>query len=357
MMKEDTVLARVSREQLERFCLEAMRRCGMTPEDARVTADVLVTTDTWGVHSHGTKALRMYLKRMRAGGLKARGVPKVVAEGPAWAVMDGDSAMAMVSSCRAMEVAIAKAKQAGVGYVSVRNSCHYGAAGYYALLAARQGLFGMAMSNADSNMTVPGGKGKIIGNNPLAYAIPAGDEPPLMLDMALSTVAAGKVDAATAAGKTIPDNWIADENGLPTTDPSLYPLRAFLLPMAGHKGYGLALMVEALSALASGAGMLSDVLSWNLVDPSKPTGHGHAFLAIDVAAMVPSRDFQKRVDEMIRRIRGSAKAKGSERIWLPGEMEAEKMKESLAHGMDLPKSVRDSLRGLAEDVGVKVEWL
>ena len=121
-MKEDTVPARVSREQLEYFCLEAMRRCGMTPEDARVTADVLVTTDTWGVHSHGTKALRMYLKRLRAGGLKARGVPKVVAEGPAWAVMDGDNSMAMVSSCRAMEVAIAKAKPADVLILDVRPS-------------------------------------------------------------------------------------------------------------------------------------------------------------------------------------------------------------------------------------------
>jgi ureidoglycolate dehydrogenase (NAD+) len=349
--------AHISCDQLTNFCIEAMCQCGMTPEEARVAADVLVTTDLWAVHSHGTKALRVYLKRMRAGGLNARGIPKVVAEGPAWAVMDGDNSMAMVSSCRAMEVAIAKAKQAGVGYVSMRNSCHFGAAGYYALLAAKQDMVGLAMSNADANMTVPGGNGKIVGNNPMAYAVPACEEAPLMLDMALSTVAAGKVNAAAAAGKPIPDNWITDEEGLPTTDPTLYPLHAFLMPMAGHKGYGLALMVETLSALVSGAGILGEVVSWNIDDLAQHTGHGHAFMAIDVGAMTPIAEFKKRTDAMIRQIRGSAKAKGSERIWLPGEIEAGKMKEALAHGMDLPKDVRDSLRGLAEDLGMKVPWL
>jgi len=356
-MRQDSTISRVSREALEKFCVEAMCQCGMTHEDARVAADVLVTTDTWGIHSHGTKSLRMYLKKMKAGGLKADGKPRVVAEGPAWAVMDGDNALAMVSSCEAMNKAIAKARQAGIGYVTMRNGCHFGAAGFYAQLAVKADMIGLAMSNSDPNMTVPGGSGKIVGNNPMAYAVPAGDESPIMLDMALSTVAAGKVNAAASAGKPIPDNWIADENGLPTTNPVLYPLRAFLMPMAGHKGYGLALMVEALTALTSGAGILGEVSSWNVGDLARPTGHGHAFLAIDIAAMVPIRDFKRRTDEMVRTIRGSAKAKGSERIWLPGEMEAVKMNESLAHGMDLPQDVRDSLQGLAQDVGLKVDWL
>ena len=345
------------RDELADFCVETMRRCGMGEEDARIAADVLVTTDLWGVHTHGTKSLRLYLKRMREGGLKARGVPRVIREGPAWAVMDGDNALAMVSSCRAMETAIAKAKGAGIGFVSVRNGCHFGGAGYYAQLAARRDMVGLAMSNTDANMTVPGGRGKIVGNNPMAYAAPAGEEAPLILDMALSTVAAGKINAAAAAGKTIPDNWIAGEDGLPATDPSLYPFHAFLMPMAGHKGYGLALLVETLSALVSGAKMLGDIVSWNLRDFSEPTGHGYAFVAIDIGAMIPIEDFKKRMDEMIRRIRGSALAKGSDRIYLPGEIEAEKMKKALSAGMVLPADVRDALRGLAEDVGMKAEWL
>jgi LDH2 family malate/lactate/ureidoglycolate dehydrogenase len=347
----------VFRAQLNAFCVEAMCRCGMTETDAQLASDVLVTTDLWGVHTHGTKSLRLYLKRVREGGLKARGVPHVVKEGPAWAVMDGDAALAMVSSCRAMETAIAKAKGAGIGFVSVRNGCHFGAAGYYAQLAVKHDMVGLAMGNADANMTVPGGRGKIVGNNPLAYAAPAGEETPLMLDMALSTVAAGKINAAAAAGKPIPDNWIAGEDGLPATDPSLYPFHAFLMPMAGHKGYGLALMVETLSALVSGARMLGDIVSWNIGRFSEPTGHGYAFVAIDVGAMVPIGDFKKRMDEMIRRIRGSALAKGADRIYLPGEIEAEKMKKALAAGMVLPEDVRESLRGLAGDVGMNVEWL
>lgn len=347
----------VSCAALSNFCIEAMRRCGMSEADARIGTEVLVTTDMWGVHSHGVKALRQYLKRMRAGGLKATGIPKVVSEGPAWAVMDGDNALAMVSSCKAMEIAIAKARQAGIGYVSVRNGCHFGAAGYYAQLAARQDVIGLAMSNADPNMTVPGGKGRIVGNNPIAYAVPAGSETPLMLDMALSTVAAGKVNAAADAGKSIPDNWIADENGLPTTDPTLYPLHAFLMPMAGHKGYGLAVMVEAFSALTSSAAMLDEVASWTLSDPAKATRHGHAFMAIDVGAMVPIQEFKRRTDDLIRRIRGSAKAQGADRIWLPGEKEWEAQAAALVNGLDLPPDVRASLRGLAEDVGIPVTWL
>jgi len=129
------------------------------------------------------------------------------------------------------------------------------------------------------------------------------------------------------------------------------------MPMAGHKGYGLAVMVEALCALTSGAGMLGDILSWGLADPAKHTGHSHAFVAIDVAAMAPLQEFRKRVDELIRRIRSAPKAQGSDRIWLPGEIEAEKMKAALVHGVALPKDVRASLKGLAEDLGMTAEWM
>ncbi|MCX7803733.1 MAG: Ldh family oxidoreductase [Planctomycetota bacterium] len=345
-------------EQLESFCMAAMRACGFSESDARTAADVLVTTDTWGIHSHGTKALRLYLRRVRAGGLKAAGRPRVIAEGPAWATVDGDNAVAMISACKGMETAMAKAEAAGIGYSAVRNSCHFGAAGYYAWMAARRDMIGISMSNSDPNMSVPGARWKVIGNNPLAFAAPAGEEKPILLDMALSAVAAGKVNAAAAMGKRIPDNWIADEEGAPTTDPSLYPLKACLLPMAGHKGYGLAMMVETLSAVLSGAGVLSQVMSWNLHDPSAPTGHGHAFIAVNVGAMMPVREFKDRVDRAIREIRAAPRARGSERICIPGEIEWGRRERALAEGMDLPEDVRASLRGLAEDLGMTLpDWL
>ena len=351
-MKEDTVPARVSREQLEYFCLEAMRRCGMTPEDARVTADVLVTTDTWGVHSHGTKALRMYLKRLRAGGLKARGVPKVVAEGPAWAVMDGDSAMAMVSSCRAMEVAIAKAKQAGVGYVSVRNSCHYGAAGYYAWLATKDDMIGLSLTNVDPGVAAPGSRGSVLGTNPFAYAVPAGQEYPVMLDIATSVVAASKIYALRQLGKPLPEGWIVDGDGLPTTDPGNYPLAGALLPMAGHKGYGLGLMVEILSGVLGGGAFGRDVRSWVFGD-ALPVNQSHTFIAINVSVFEPIKEFKQRTDALIRQIKDAPKANGSDRIWLPGEKEWEYREDALANGIALPQDVRASLQGLAEDLGMR----
>ena len=161
-----------------------------------------------------------------------------------------------------METAIKKAKTAGIGYTGVKHSSHFGAAGYYANMAAGQDLFGLAVTNVDPCMTVPGAKGAIIGTNPIAYAVPAGKEKPVFLDVATSTVAASKVFAARDLKKKIPDNWLADEQGVPTTDPSRFPWTGALLPMAGHKGYGLALMVEILAGvLKSGIRLPEDVIA------------------------------------------------------------------------------------------------
>jgi len=347
----------VSVEALEDFCLAAMRRCGMREEDARVTAEVLVTTDTWGTFTHGTKSLRPYLKRMRAGGLDPLARPEVVREGAAWAVVDGHSGMAMVTSCFAMELAIAKAASAGVGMVTVRNSCHFGAAGYYASLALPHDMLGQAMCNDVPSMTVPGARGKVMGSNPLAYAAPAGQEKPILLDMATSAVAAGKVGVAQSEGRQIPDTWIVDDEGRPSTDPSLFPDSAALQPMAGHKGYGLALLIETLSGLLSGAGVSREILRWGLDDPSQPTGHGHAFLAMDIGAMVPLEVYRRRMDGLIREIKALPKAAGSERIYLPGEMEWERREQALAGGIFLPGDVRSSLRQLADDLHISgPEW-
>lgn len=347
----------VPRQQLQDFCIRAMCMCGMDASAARVAVDVLVTTDLWGVFSHGTKSLRQYLKRMREGGLKSNARPHVVSEGPAWAVYDGDDALAMVSCCQAMELAVTKARAVGLGMVTLRNSCHFGAAGYYAMLAARHGMIGLAMSNADPNMCVPGGKGKIIGNNPMAYAIPAEEGRPLILDMALSAVAAGKINIAAEQGKSVPSGWLADEEGSPTTNPALYPAHANLMPMAGHKGYGLAVLVEVLSAILPGAGLLGEVISWNCGRDSVPTGHGAAFIAIDVQAMIPPDQFKSRIESMIRSIRSAPKAAGSDRIYLPGEMEWDRHSRAMVEGIPLPQDVRNSLRGLRDDLCLTVPWL
>jgi ureidoglycolate dehydrogenase (NAD+) len=342
---------RIRIDDLQDFCVAAAVKSGMRPDDARVTARVLVTTDSWGVSTHGTKHLRLYLARIRGGGIDAQAVPAVVGQGPGWAMIDARKAMAMVSSCRAMELAIEKARASGIGYVGVKRSTHFGAAGFYANMAAEKGLIGIAMSNVDANMTVPGARGGVMGNNPFAYAVPVGDGHPIFLDIALSAVAAGKILAAKERGESIPDTWMVDENGLPTTDPADYLRLGKLLPMAGHKGYGLAVMVEVLAAVLTGASLTRDVKSW-VVDVDQVTDEGHAFIAIDVGAMMPPDLFTRRVQALIRGIKDSPKAKGSERIYLPGEKEWENREEAVRSGIRLPPDVVASLLQMGEELGL-----
>ena len=183
---------RVYAEELTAFCLEAMRRCGMREEDARVTADVLVTTDAWGIFSHGSKQLRPLLQ-LRLDRVDLKAAPEVVAEGPSWAIIDGHYAMAPVTSCKAMKVAIAKAKTAGCSYVGVRNSNHFGIAGYYAMMALEHDMIGISLTNSQPLIAPTYGNGRILGTNPIAVAVPAGEEKPYVLDMATSVVPMGKI--------------------------------------------------------------------------------------------------------------------------------------------------------------------
>jgi len=343
--------ARVAPDDLTQFCIEAMRLTGLNEEDARLTAEVLVTTDTLGTFTHGTRQLRGLLKNFRSGRLHAAAHEAIVAEGPAWAIVDAHYAMPPAVSYRCMQLAMRKAKASGIGYVGVRHSSHYGAAGFYANLAARGDMFGLSMCNVDPCMTVPGSKGRVLGTNPIAYAAPAGEEKPVYLDIATSAVAATKIYAAKALGQPIPGNWLVDEDGLPTSDYSNFPEKAVQVPMAGHKGYGLAVMVEILTAVLTGAAVMSGVSSWVLDSPN-PTDEGHAFVAIDIGQIMPLGEFKSRMDGMIREIKSAPLAKGADRIYLPGEIELERQETALAQGIVLPPDVVASLRGLAEDVGL-----
>ena len=347
----------VSVRALEAFCVEALTRVGVGEVDARITADVLVTTDTWGTFTHGTKSLRAYIRRLGGGGLRRDGRPTVVAEGPAWAMVDGDSSLGMVSSVFAMNTAMAKAATAGVALVGLRNNCHYGAAGYYAAMAIEKNMIGISMANDIPTVNAPGARGPIMGSNPFAFAAPAGREKPILLDMATSTVAGGKVFAAAALGKTIPAQWLLDAYAKPTADPTLFPHAASLTPLGGYKGYGIAFLIEVLSAVLTGAAIRWDVLSWTFSDASKPTGHGAAFLAVHIASFIPVERFKDRIDRTVRAIRGSEKAAGADRIYLPGEMEWERREKALVAGIDLPDDVVASLLGLAEDLQLDLNRL
>ncbi len=290
-------------------------------------------------------------RRLRAGGLRADARPEVVADGPAWAVVDGRSALGMVTSVFAMRVAMDKARQCGVGYAGVRNSCHFGAAGYYASLGAAEDMIGLAMANDTPSVTAPGARGRVTGSNPLAYAVPTGGKP-ILLDMATSTAAGGKVAAAHAAGLPIPADWVVDRDGELSTDPAAFLEGGALRPMAGHKGFGVALLIETLSAVLTGALMTRQVVPWIVGDPTLPTGHGAAFLAFDVAALTPVEVFKRRVDALAQEIREAPKARGAGRIYLPGEMEWERRETALREGIVLPPDVAASVTALSEELGV-----
>lgn len=342
---------RIAIDDLRAFCIMAMTRAGMREADAHIAADVLVTTDTWGVYTHGTKQLRPLLVHMRDGGLSASAVPEIINEGPAWAHVDGHYAMPLVTSVFAMQTAIDKAKSAGICISGVMHSSHFGAAGYYAMMAAKQDLIGLAMTNVDPFMTVPGARGRVLGTNPLTYAVPTSTQRPVFLDMATSTVAASKVFAAELLGKDIPDTWIVDQQGQPTTNPAELMKGGAMQPMAGYKGYGIALLIEILAGVFTGAAFTTDLKTW-ITDTSTPINQGHLFIAIDPRIMMPLDAFKSRMDELARRIKATPTAPGTQRIYLPGEMEWDKRDDALANGISLPEDVRTYLRNMAMDWGI-----
>lgn len=347
---------RVPIASLHRFVVEVLTRSGLDAASAVTAADVLVTTDSWGVFTHGTKSLRGYVRRLRAGGLKPDARVSVLREGPAWALLDAGSGLAMPASVAAMDHAIRKARAVGIGYAGVRNSCHFGAAGFYAARAAEAGLIGIAMANDIPSVTIPGARGAVLGSNPFAFAVPYAPERPILLDMATSTVAGGKVFAAATLGKPIPDGWLTDERGLPTTDPNKLVQGGALTPMAGHKGYGIALLIETLSGILTGAATTWQVVSWSLHDPKLPTGHGAAFLAVDIASMTDPGEFEERLRRVVEEIRATPLAEGADRIRLPGDLEWDQRDRSRREGIALPEDVRLSVAGVAEDVGIAVPW-
>lgn len=340
----------ISATDLERFVTASMLAAGLSAVDARLSALVFVKTDTWGTFTHGTRQIRGLMKNVRRGRVVAEAVEEVVAEGPSWAIIDAKDGMPPAISYRAAERAIAKAKQTGMAYVGIRRSSHYGAAGFYANMIAEAGMFGMSMCNVDPLMTVPGGRSRVLGTNPIAYASPTGTDRTIMLDIATSAVAATKILAAKNEGRDIPDTWLVDDSGVPTTDPSGFPESCAQLPMAGHKGYGLAVLVEILAAALTGSAMMSGVHSWAADDP-EPSNQGHAFIAIDVGSIMPAAEFHQRIASMSEEIKLAAPAKGGA-IFLPGEMEWDHRERALRAGIEFPEDVLISLRGLADDSGL-----
>ncbi len=355
MTSDESIRMTISIESLTTFCITSLTKVGMSRTDAETTANALVTTDAMGVFTHGTKLLGGYLNRLKGGGYRATAVPRIEREGPGWAIIDGESALGQVGSVFAMRTAIAKAKQVGIAYVGLTNTGHIGAAGYYAVLAAREGLIGMITGNDMPSVAAPGSRGAVLGSNPIAYGIPVADGDPIILDMATAAVAGGKVYAAHQRGEPIPPTWLIGPDGKPTTDGSLYPYQAALAPMAGHKGYGFGLWCEILSGILPGGRITWEIGSWIFDEASKPSRHNASFIAIDIAAMIPPDQFNLRLRKLIDEIHSAATADDVERVLLPGEREGILLRRAQTEGIALPPDVIAKLEVVAKEYGMALE--
>lgn len=328
---------------------------GVGVEDADLVADSLVQSDLWGHQSHGVLRAPWYLERLRTGVMRPAGRPEIVVDAGAIAVLDAREGIGQVTSVFAMDEALRRARLHGLGVVSVRNSNHFGTCMYYTRRAARAGCIGFTCTNGGPAMPATGGLTKLVGTNPFSFACPAGRHDPMMLDVANTAVARGKIYLARNRGEAIPPGWALTIDGEPTTDPHA-AIDGIILPMAGHKGYGIALMVDVLSGVLSASRSLDAVNGPYKYD--KVSGAGHLFMAFDIARFRPLPEFEADIEAMVAKVKGSVLAKGSEGVFYPGEIEAANDRRHRADGLVLARDTLADLEREAEMAGVTglVPW-
>lgn len=357
--------ARVQAEALKDFCRQVFETMGVVPEDAEITADVLVQADLRGIDSHGVARLGRYVSGLRDGIIVACPEEKVVTETPTTVTLDAGAGLGQPVGYRAMKKALEKARQYGCGFAAVRNSNHYGIAGYYAMMALEQDMIGFSTTNADVLVVPTFGRDAMYGTNPLALAVPAGRERPFVLDMATSTVPRGKLEVYHRLEKPIPLGWATDERGIPTTDPGrvldnfarragggLLPLGGAGEEFSGYKGYGLGLLVEILSAVVPGAAYLTSVYPKSADGKPLPANLGHFFGAWRLDAFRPAQEFKADMDDLIRRLKGGRLAEGATRIYIHGEKEFEEAERRSQAGIPLGAKVVASLQQIAAELGI-----
>jgi LDH2 family malate/lactate/ureidoglycolate dehydrogenase len=351
----------VPAERLRRQIALVLSAWGMHSEQVEVTADIMVDTDLRGIDSHGVSMLPVYDEWRQKGWLRLPAEISVVRDVPAVAVIDAGGGLGHAPSVAAMRLAVAKAKAIGLGATAVRRSTHFGAAGYYARLAAAEGLIGISTTNGQSARLVPTfGADPVTGTNPLAFAAPAARQPPFVLDMATSTVAVGKIRNLGVEGKPIPIGWGTDRDGRPTADARLvWSGGGHVTPLGGtpelssHKGYGLAMMVEILSAMLSGA----------LVAPTRPrpvpigapVDNGHFFLAIDPKAFRPEGGFEEELDGVIDALRRTRPIDPAQPVLVHGDKEEKSAKDRVDRGIPVPPGLMDLVRRTAR--GANAEFV
>lgn len=343
---------RVSLSVLHSFCCSVLQAVGVPADEVGIVADSLVKADACGLSSHGVvRLLPIYVSRLKKGSTRARPNIRIIQRSGSVALLDGDAGTGQVVGYRAMEKAIEIARETGAGVVGVRNSSHFGTAAFFLEQATRADMIGIAMTNAPSNMPPHGGSQPYFGTNPLGIGLPCKPERPVILDISTSVIAKGKITMAYKNGQTeIPLGWALDEEGRPTRSAEA-ALRGAMLPMAGYKGAGLALMIDILCGVLTGAASNRQIVS--LYDEGEcPQNLGHFFIAVDVATFMPASVFKSQVEAYIQDVCRQPRQPGVDRIYVPYEIEYEQEEESRRSGVLLSAAGWQELDELAARCGV-----
>ncbi len=338
-------------EKLEKFIGAALGSVGLPEADAKKIAALMAQADLQGSDGHGVIRLPQYVKRIRSGGINKQPDIRVVHERAAMAVIDGDNGMGHLVVSRAVELAIEKARSAGVAWVGTRASNHAGPASLYASMPLKHDMIGMYFAVGNANHLPPwGGAEMLLSTNPISIAAPADSEADVVLDMATTVAAYGKVKAKAKRGEMMPEGWMIDRQGQPLLDPARAE-EGFLLPIGGHKGYGLALMVGLLAGTLQGAAMGRDVVDFNH-DHTTPTNTGQAILVIDLKAFGNPQDYKGAVDKLVRDIHSSERLPNTEHIWLPGEQSHLRRAKYRQGGIPFAAGLIKDLQQLAQELEV-----
>ena len=349
----DTAVAplRVPAAKLEAFTAKAFEAVGISKAEAKSIAELMVRADVQGSEGHGVFRLPQYIRRIMGGAVNIKPKIKVEREAAGMALVDGDNGMGHLVMRYATEKAIEKAKSAGVAWVGVKWSNHAGPASLYACMPAERDMVGLYLAVGNANhLPAWGGLDMLLSTNPIAVALPAGQEPAIVLDMATTVAAYGKVKTKAQRGEMMPEGWMMDRDGRPLTDPKRAN-EGFLLPIGGYKGYGLALIFGLLAGTLNGAAMGRDVVDFN-ADDTTPTNTGHVIVAINVEAFQPVAEFKKSVDALVRDLRASKRLPGVDRVRLPGEGSHAARADRAKNGIPLPAPLVAALNQVAADLKI-----
>lgn len=356
-------------QKLLDFSKRAMMKTGVSEPDAKKVADNLVLSNLRGIDSHGVARLRRYFDGIKTGYILPTVKPRIVKDSTVLANVDAGNGLGQVAGTLGMELAIEKTKKEGIGFVTVCNSNHYGFAGYYSLKALGHNFIGISMTNAAPLVVPTFGKNAIIGTNPIAVAAPTKRNKPWVMDFATSVVPRGKLEVYNRLGKKLPDGWATDENGFVTNDAGrvlenlknlfgggILPLGGAGETYGGHKGYGLMVMVDLFSGILSGSNYGPHIVSKKEGKVTFPRV-GHTFMAMDPEYFIGIDAFKDRMDSYIDELKNSEKAEGEARIYVHGEKEFEKQEEREKNGIPLDAKTVESLMGISEETGEKIEFM